>query len=256
MAAATPSIVRADRHCRALAARYDIRGYKRIYLAHIRKTGGTSINNMFLALSGTDPAALYSLLARSQGTRLIRNNLVFVGWNVRLLNRGDYYYGFSHTPLHELSLPERTFTLTCFRDPIERVLSHYNMLVDFRTNGIPHPCMRTEGQWLGKCFEDFLERVPRKHLQNQLFMFSRHFSIDEAVSRVRRLSYWFFGDNFDSGVSGLRFRTGLPLEPLHVRSARQHAQPPASTLSALREELDEEYAFLSVIRQLGASFAS
>jgi len=54
-----------------LASSYDFSGYKRIYLIHIRKTGGTSLNYMFLSLSG-HPETMYNDLVNSLGHRIIR----------------------------------------------------------------------------------------------------------------------------------------------------------------------------------------
>ena len=99
------------RKYKKISAKYDLNGYKRMYLVHIRKTGGTSLNNMFLALSGEDPKNLYDQLALARNHRLISNGLIYVGWNLRLINRGEYYYAFSHTPFHKLDLPEKTFTI-------------------------------------------------------------------------------------------------------------------------------------------------
>ena len=80
-----------------IASQYDIKGYKRIYLVHIRKTGGTSLNNMFLSLSGQDSKALYKQLAENPVHRLIINDLIFVGWNVRYLTRETT---FMHSRIH------------------------------------------------------------------------------------------------------------------------------------------------------------
>ena len=115
---------------RQLCSTYDLNGYDRMYLVHIRKTGGTSLNNMFLSVSGYDSQALYQELANRPTHRVIRNGLVFVGWDIASINRGLYFYAFSHHPFHKLSLPERTFTFSCLRDPMKRVVSHYNMLME------------------------------------------------------------------------------------------------------------------------------
>lgn len=62
---------------------YDLKGYKRVYLVHIRKMGGTSLNNMFLSLSGEDSSQLYAQLAQTPDHRLLSNGKIYVGWNVK-----------------------------------------------------------------------------------------------------------------------------------------------------------------------------
>ena len=241
----------AERGFRKLAGSYDLQGYRRVYLIHIRKTGGTSLNNMFLSLSGEDPKLLYSRLAEAPGHQLQSNGLIYVGWNVRLINKGNYFYAFSHTPLHQLDLPQGTFTVSCFRDPVKRVLSHYNMLMDFRVNNINHPCMATEGKWLGEDLDDFLQRIPKQHLLNQLYMFSSDFDVNEAVSKVRQLSHYFFSEEFDTGVDDLNRKTGLALKSIHIRKANYQSQVSEQALLKLKEMLEDEYRFLAIIKEKG-----
>jgi len=233
---------------RKIASNYDLNGYKRIYFVHIRKTGGTSLNHMFLSLSGEDPGSLYAQLAKAPGYRICANGLIYVGWNVRHINRGNYFYGFSHTPLHKLDLPKATFTVSCFRDPVERVISHFNMLMYFRANNIDHPCMEIEGKWLGEGFDNFLDRIPREHLLNQLYMFSSSFDINEAARKAQELSHYFFIDTLDKGIYQLNQKVGLRLEPIHIRKSRYHAPISEGNLSRLRNMLDDEYRFLDRIR--------
>lgn len=233
-----------------IAESYDLNGYKRVYLVHIRKTGGTSLNNMFLSLSGEDSNVLYAQLARTPGHRLLSNGRIYVGWNVKLINNGNYFYAFSHTPTHQLALPHGTFTVSCFRDPVKRVVSHYNMLIDFQVNKIDHPCMATEGKWLGEGFDDFLNNIPKEHLLNQLYMFSNDFNINEAVNNVQQLSHYFFSDQFDKGVNSLNMKTALNLEPIHIRKSKYQSQISEHDLGKLREVLDKEYRFLYSIRDL------
>lgn len=235
---------------RKIAGNYDLRGYKRIYLVHIRKTGGTSLNNMFLSLSGEDANFLYVQLSRTLGHRLLSNGLIYVGWNVNIINKGNYFYAFSHTPLHRLALPKGTFTVSCFRDPVKRVISHYNMLMDFHINNINNPGLAVEEKWLGESFGDFLKNIPKKHLLNQLYMFSSNYNINEAVSNVQRLSHYFFTDTFVDGIDSLNRKTGLNLKPVHIRKANYKAHISEHDLSKLRDMLDEEYNFLISIRKL------
>lgn len=247
IAASAKSIMEEGKY-QKIAENYDLRGYKRVYLVHIRKTGGTSLNNMFLSLSGEGSNFLYTQLSRTLGHRLISNGLIYVGWNVKHINKGNYFYAFSHTPLHKLNLPKGTFTVSCFRDPVKRIVSHYNMLMDFRVNNIDHQCMATEGKWLGKGFGDFLKNIPKEHLLNQLYMFSSGYNISEAVSNVKSLSHYFFSDTFNMGINDLNRKTGLNLEPLHIRKANYQEQISENYLTKLREILDEEYRFLNSIK--------
>lgn len=237
-----------NRRFAAASARYDLNGYRRAYLVHIRKTAGTSINRMFLALSGKDPDALYAELAARRGHRLVSNGLAFAAWHQRHIDRGHYFYAFSHIPFHRLALPAGTFSLSCFRDPVKRVVSHYNMLMDYRVHDTPHPCMATEGQWLGGSFSDFLDRLPREHLLNQLFTFSPRCDVGEAVANVGRLSGYLFVDDFDSGVERINVATGLQLVPVHVRRSGFHAQISDRELNRLHDMLRDEYRFLEQIR--------
>jgi hypothetical protein len=85
---------------------------------------------MFLSLSGCNPASLYNQLATARGYRLLNGGMIYVGWDVDRINKGNYFYGFSHIPLHKLDLPEGTFTITCFRDPVKRVVSHYSWSIE------------------------------------------------------------------------------------------------------------------------------
>jgi hypothetical protein len=235
---------------RTVTARYDFKGYKRIYLVHIRKTGGTSLNHSFLMLAGEDTASLYKRLGQEPDHRLLSNGKVYVGWNVPYINRGNYFYAFSHVPLHALNLPEQTFTVTCFRDPVRRVLSHYNMLMEYQLNKVAHPCMPIEGKWLGNSFDDFLGRIPREHLCNQLYMFSARYDIGEALDRVKGLSHVFFAEDFGHGVEALNKKTGLALEVIHTRKTSYKADISQRGLDDLREMLREEYEFLRYVREM------
>ena len=44
--------------------------------------------------------------------------------------------------------------------------------------------MVDEGPWLGSSFSDFLDNIPREHLQNQIYMFSASFDLNEAFDNI------------------------------------------------------------------------
>ena len=232
-----------------LVSSYDISGARRIYLVHVRKTAGTSLNHMFFALSGADPQQLYDELIHRPHHAVAQNGFVYVGWNPRLLERGLYFYGFSHIPFHKIRLPEKTFTVTCLRDPVERVISHYRMLVELKEAGSRHAALRTEGTWLGDSFADFLQRIPREHLLNQLSMFSPTLSVREAAENIESLSHYFFSDEFDQGVRDLNRKTELHLTPIHIRKTTASTHISQDDRDRLRDLMQPEYELLSRLGQ-------
>ncbi len=240
---------REEQAIRKLSRQKAPRGFQRIYHYHIRKTGGTSLVKMFHALSGREPHDVYQQLIDAKPRRIVVNDYVFSGWERPLIEQGNYFYAFSHLPMHRLKLPKKTFTLTCFRDPVRRVISHYRMLLDIQASpGPKHPCFKNEGPWLGDSFEDFLDRVPREHLCNQLFMFSKGFEISEALDHVSRLSQVMFLEEFERGIGELNRKTKLVLTTQHQRKSGSRFEPSARSLDRLRELLADEYAFLTKLR--------
>ncbi len=233
---------------RELTKNYQFAGHKRFYLVHIRKTGGISLVNMFLSLGQPDHQTLYRQLIDSRYNRVAKNGKVFAGWNGRLINKGNYFFAFSHIPWDRLRLPPDTFTISCFRDPVRRIISHHSMLMNFLINKTPHPCMREEGKWLGNTFDDFIDRIPRRHLLNQLYMFSKDFDINQAVDRIKKISFYFFTEDFEGGIERLNSRTGLNLQPIHIRESSYKANISDSSRRRLREMLADEYLLMDQLR--------
>lgn len=226
------------------------RRYDRIYHFHIRKTGGTSIVKMFHSLSGDEPEDVYKMLLAHDPRRIDVGGYVFVGWQKQLIEQGNYFHGFSHLPFDELTLPPNTFTFTCFRDPVDRVISHYRMLIQMREATERHPCFGTEGQWLGDSFRDFIDRIPDDHLLNQLFMFDTNYDINKALENVRTLDHWMFIEEFESGIESLNAQAQVKLPILHFRKGTVKFNPDDADRERLRERLAAEYEFLAAVRNL------
>jgi hypothetical protein len=172
-----------------------------------------------------------------------------VGWDRRLIEQGDYFYGFSHIPKYRLNLPAGTFTFTCLRDPIHRVLSHYRLLRRFERDEIPHPCMEREGKWLGRCLDDFLDNIPREDLLNQLSMFSESFDVNVAFDNIVKCSHFSFTEERARGLEGLSSRLGIHLDRLHANDAPIPFSATAGQLQRLRCELDAEYRLVEMLRR-------
>jgi len=232
-----------------LASRYHIgaEDYRRVYFYHVRKAAGTSLNHAMLSLGGEDGQDVYRRMHESY--RLISGDKIFVGWRQVSIEGGRYYYAFSHIPMHRLALPPRTYTFTCLRDPVERVVSHYKMLVNYRDNNVPHPCMVEEGPWLGGSFSDFLDNIPREHLQNQIYMFSASFDLNEAFDNILSCSRFLFVEDFERGVKQLAVDLGVELPVRHAKRADNQAPLRAEDRDRLREMLAPEYELIERVRR-------
>lgn len=231
-----------ERICRRLTCDARFGGdFARLYFHHLRKTGGTSVVFSLLAGDREDAADVYRRLRTRRIHRTISEGRVFVGWRRSLIEAGHYHFAFSHLPAHAVSLPPRTFAFTCLRDPVARVLSHYRMLVEYAESGrVPRAVARSEIGWLGDGFDDFLERLPRAHLQAQLHAFSPRFDVEEAHDRLRALPLVLRTEDLDAGLAALSRRVGLRLAPRHERRSAARPEIPAASLERLRDRLAPE----------------
>lgn len=224
------------------------KGERPIYHVHVRKTAGTSINFAFLSnAKATNTQEFYRSLALKANQRKIKNNKVFVGWNVKLINEGDFSYAFSHTPFHQLNLPSHVRTFTCLRDPAKRVISHYNMLRYFQLNEVAHPCMKVEGNWLGNSFDDFLDRIPKEHLMNQLYMFSESMNVEDALNNLRSLDKIIYTEQLDRGLLELEKFTQWKLPVSNQKKYSHKEDITAEQLEKLKKLLAAEYQLMELL---------
>lgn len=225
-------------------------GLRPIYHVHIRKTAGTTINSAFLSNANLpDTDEFYDSIARKSNHRQIAGSKVFVGWNRGLIKEGLFSYAFSHTPLHLLDLPPNVFKFTCLRDPVKRVVSHYNMLMYFKRSNINHPCMKIEGEWLGGSFTDFVSNLPAEHLLNQVYMFSNSFDVHEAGERVLSLDAVIYTEQLSEGLKKLESLTSWKLPISNKKNYGHKEVIGAGELDKLREKLSPEYDLLKMVKK-------
>ncbi|MEO0794576.1 MAG: hypothetical protein AAFX93_05425 [Verrucomicrobiota bacterium] len=223
-------------------------GNERIYHVHIRKTAGSSINHAFMAASGGDDQKIYDDIIAAPDHLVECNGFVYQGWEFEKIQAGNYFFAFSHNPFWGLNLPPKTFTITCFRDPIKRVLSHYKMLKHYEESKIDHPCMKTEGAWMGSSLEDFAHNIPGDRLLNQLFMFSEALDIQEALNSCQKIDRILFTENLQENLDDLGKYLGLTLPTQHRKKTSDRPFPDQA-IETLRERLDPEYRFLEMLKQ-------
>lgn len=232
--------------------------FSRIYHWHIRKCAGTGLNLRFISSAcdwNLEEAKNIKSVVHRSGGRAEHNGKVFVSWNKRILESGNYFYGFSHFPCHLLNLPENTFTLTTLRDPVQRVISHYKMISEYKSKKIDHPCMRVEGRWLGDSgsLSEFVSNMPKNHLCAQVYHFSSSFSIDEAYEKISTVNFVSRVEDLDSkGFNELnKTIPALNFAPGKVRvSSHPKKLITSDEIHHLRELLDVEYRFLRLCHSL------
>ena len=227
-------------------------GSRRIYLFHVRKTAGTSLVRSFLALGGENPSAVERRISSSLLSRT-RSGQYVVTCGLGTLQQGAYFFGWSHMAGHRLRLPSRTFTIALLRDPVARVLSYYRYLVagDAGQGNTGWRVQNDERALAGETFSDFLKNIPGELLLNQLYMFSGHFNISEAVDRILECSAIMMTETYERDLRNLALTLGLPLGYRHERITAPTKTPIGeSQLDALRDRLAAEYELLE---KLGAS---
>jgi hypothetical protein len=218
--------------------------FSRIYHFHIRKCGGSSLNVAFSKFPNGN-SKNYQIVASQHENKAIFNNVPIVGWNLKQLKRGDFWYGFSHIEFERIfPLKKNTFTFTFLRDPIERLLSHYNMIKDWENNENPHPAFEIEGRWLGNSFSEFLDKIPKQHLQNQLFMFSTSFDIDTALKNLKKIDFvGVVGRDEEKLLNYFREYFDINLDYFHTRKSAYSYILDEREMKLLKNKLEDEILF-------------
>lgn len=237
---------------RLIGRRYQLQGgYERIYLYHVRKTGGTSIANSFLALGNEEPLAVKHRMTNVFGMART-GDYVFAANVTQALEGGRYFLGWSHDPAWMMSLPERTYTVTVLRDPTARVISLYRYLRDPDSDGDePSPAPQKERDLTKDGFDAWLDRLPPNHLLNQLHMFSRSLDPAEAAAALQRCSLVFRTEDMAAGVKVLADLIGRELPVRRERRSTLEFQPSDTQLQRLREMLAPEYELMERLQTLG-----
>jgi Sulfotransferase family len=224
--------------------------YERIYLCHVRKTAGTSIAFAFMRLSGTDPHLIERRLSRfafaqSHGYR-------YVAHDETLIREGRYFFAFGHAPAYVASPPTSgTFKFTVLRDPIDRVVSLYRYLA---CPGADSPFSFTpplaERQWAMEGFDRFLDLIPPEHLTNQLHMFSRSSSINQAVDCLSNFNMVLRHEQLNEGLDRLQRALNLNFSLGRDRASLLQFTPSDAQRDRLYDLLSVEY---EILRQIDTS---
>jgi len=195
-------------------------GIDRVYHIHIRKSAGTSLNNVFFNQAGL------SLQEFWREPVYIKNEMVFVQHQKEPINAGNYFYASSHYPIWELNLKPNTFTYCILRNPIDRLVSLYKYYcwvnqVDDKTGYSMDPSyyvLLAQEHLLNKSFTDFVKELSSKYLSNQLFIFDKDLNPEKALERLTEVNKVYFFDKLDFAITDLT--ATLNLKPTQLTKER------------------------------------
>jgi len=155
------------------------------------------------------------------------------------LTGADFRAG--HVALHQFPIQEGWINVTQFREPMARIMSYYRML----RAGENSPAWRDSiGVNLPRSWEQFATVVPLKILMRQLFMFSNHLDVTEALANIEKIDHVLFliPGVYEDGIRALGENLiGVPFKPIH------HGPSPCPSITP-KELLADEKA-CNIIRE-------
>jgi hypothetical protein len=223
--------------------------FQRVYFHHIRRVGGTSLSESFLALSGTDGAEAIKTLRAADDQSLVSNGIRYVGANPALLEAGAYFYGSSHLPAHKLTLPPNTFRIAILRHPVDRIVSNYRAALFNSKRKRRTPFIELESSWLGDSLSDFCRDMPRWARCAQLYAFSSSFDVNEAAAVIAGYDCVFLTEHYGAGLARLSTALRLSLVARHAHQARLPLPVARRELREVERLLEEELELLEQVRR-------
>jgi len=170
---------------------------------HIPKTAGRSIIVSFLRRIHTESHLtdkfMYKDLVNRSG-KYKNDNMCMSGWNPK--SYGQHFFTFGHHTYHaehcKNARKHLTHSITSIRKPFDRLFSLYKEHLFERKNG--RAISTTIKNVPDTMFDDmtfgnFVKRLPKKRLLEQLYYFSDSYNINEAIENVSKLTHVFFVDD-------------------------------------------------------------
>jgi hypothetical protein len=223
-----------------------------IYLYHIKRTGGRSVIWSLLTQFG-DPPAVWGMCHDPANAPCfeIEGKVIYPWHNAP---GAEAWLAWSHLPMRNVVLPDDAFTVTIFRNPMDRVVSYYHHALA-SANIRDDAMARQMREWLGerRSLLCFARRLPERELLGQLNMFSATLDVGEALENIAKVSLYFHTEQHAEGLRELGQRLGLVLPPRHYRagllltgrSPSPYPRPFIAERIILRRMLAPEYELLA-----------
>lgn len=236
--------------------------HETIYFYHMMKTGGKGILSSylrfitdykskytFLDINGMEQCGLLEKHINDQfniDNQIDINQLSKIHWGPKVRNK---CFNHSHQPYHETKkIPKETITFTCVRNPLERLISHYNMLLTFKQNNTYKPDVQSDNYEYVKDFEYFINNFPKKFLIHQLYFFSKTGDVSEAFDNITKCTQILLLDRLQDGFDRLYNKTGIELKETKninknpIKNELQNEQ-----IKQFKNILKPEYEFYKMI---------
>lgn len=207
--------------------------HNRVHFYHIHKCGGRSL--------------IFTMMAPYIDATVGWSKVCALGQQTfgKMTFHGDPHvtttpaFTWSHMPAHNFTLPKETFTITIFRDPVQRIASFYRMILF----DILHPTLSQLERWykyLGKDILDFTLQLPPYVRYEQIAMFSKRINLEEAIENIQTVSYYYRLKDFVSATTQLCRILGIPVK-IQYASGRIPKEA-LSILPPINEKIETELA--------------
>lgn len=206
---------------------------------------------MFASHFGDSSYIMKEINNYSKRFRVFHNKYIVQGSNISLLEQGNYHYGCTHFPSWKIQEPRDSFTMTIFRDPIERIVSHYNYIIGKIERGENEDWLVKERPLLGNSFTQFIDNLPPEKLLNQLYNFSENYNLIEAVDRIKSLNLILTLENLSEGIHDINNMLGLNLRIMKKNMSETFYRASSKEIRYLKDKVEKE---IDLFNRLNISF--
>ena len=141
--------------------------------------------------------------------------------------------------------------MTIFRDPIERIVSHYNYIIGKIERGENEDWLVKERPLLGNSFTQFIDNLPPEKLLNQLYNFSENYNLIEAVDRIKSLNLILTLENLSEGILDINNMLGLNLRIMKKNMSESFYRASSKEIRYLKDKVEKE---IDLFNRLNISF--
>ena len=154
----------------------------------------------------------------------------------------DKFFSASHSLHHKLFFKDNTLGVTVLRDPLERVMSQYRMILGMKKLGLITSGL--DDTSYVQSLDYFIDNYPPEHLSEQLHSFSSKLNPDEAIKNVRGLGLVMFNHDLEGGVKKLSGLMGIDIQVKTIGvGVIKDSGLTKEQQNKLRDKLKDEYTF-------------